>query len=252
MCKLGWGFLVLILILAACKSKALLQQPAPTKAADIINKAISAHGGTAYSNSAFEFDFRDKQYSFSNNQDTYQYTRQENKDGDNIRDVLSNAGFTRHINGQQINLSPADNTKYSNSLNSVIYFALLPYKLNDPAVLTTYKGLTIIKGNSYHTLEIAFKKEGGGTDFEDVFYYWIHQDTHVVDYLAYSFHVNKGGVRFREAINPTTVNGIRFQDYVNYKADKETPLGDLPTLFEKGNLKKLSVIELENIRALKN
>ncbi len=251
MWKSWLGFLLLILILAACKSPKLLQnQPTLSKAEEVINNAIKVHGGAAYPSSAFEFDFRGKHYTFTNNQQSYQYTTEETTEDGIVKDVLTNTSFTRTLNGQPVHLSSSDSIKYSNSLNSVIYFVLLPYKLIDPAVLSTYKGLTKIKGQTYHTLEIAFKQEGGGTDFEDVFYYWIDQDSYTVDYLAYLYHVNKGGVRFREAIDQKQVDGIRFQNYVNYKADKGTPLADLPSLFEAGNLKKLSVIESENIQAL--
>jgi len=248
--KLTWIVLIIGFFLSACISTKSIQQTPLSPAASIINKAIKAHGGDAYQNCAFEFDFRKKKYTFKNTNDKYQYTRQEVKDDIVIKDVLSNEGLTRHLDGQLTALSAKDNTKYSNSLNSVIYFALLPYKLNDPAVIKKDKGVTTIKGKSYHTIEVSFQQAGGGADFEDVFYYWINKDSYVVDYLAYQFHVNKGGVRFREAIDPKVVDGIRFQNYINYKADKDTPLADLPTLFEAGDLKKLSVIALENIRGL--
>jgi hypothetical protein len=39
-------------------------------------------------------------------------------------------------------------------------------------------------------------------DFDDEYMYWI-KDTRKVDYLAYSYHVNDGGVRFRAAFNPS-------------------------------------------------
>jgi len=248
--KLLWLGMITGFCFYACISTKSIQQQISSQAASIINKAIEAHGGDAYQNSAFEFDFRNKKYTFKNNNEAYQYTRQETKEGIVIKDLLSNEGYTRHLDGRLTTLSLEDNVKYSNSLNSVIYFALLPYKLNDPAVMKKDKGLTTIKGKSYHTIEISFNQAGGGKDFEDVFYYWINKDSYIVDYLAYNYHVNNGGVRFREAIDSKMINGIRFQNYANYKADKNTLLADLPALFEAGDLKKLSVIELENIRSL--
>ena len=69
-----------------------------------------------------------------------------------------------------------------------------------------------------------------------------------MDYLAYSFQVNGGGVRFREAYNPRTVGGIRFQDYVNYKHEnKDFPVQQLDQAFLNKELKELSRIELKNI-----
>ena len=134
----------------------------------------------------------------------------------------------------------------------MVYFATLPHKLKDPAVNKSYKGTTTIKGKTYHVLQISFNEEGGGVDHEDIYHYWINTETNYIDYLAYNFIVNGGGVRFRSAYNPRTVDGIRFQDYVNYKAPKGTPLADLPGLLEKGELKQLSLIETEEVKNLGN
>ena len=171
----------------------------------------------------------------------------------NERDVyyfLSNDKFIRSINDVVSNLSDKDVVRYSNTLNSVIYFALLPYRLNDPAVIKTLKGTTSIKGKKYHAVEVRFTEENGGTDYDDVFYYWINTQTNTMDYLAYLFHVNGGGVRFRAAYNPRVIDEIRFQDYENYSAPKETALADLPALYEAGELKLLSKIELEEVKGL--
>jgi hypothetical protein len=46
---------------------------------------------------------------------------------------MTSEKFERAINGKT-KLSPADASKYSESLNSVIYFATLPYKLQDASV----------------------------------------------------------------------------------------------------------------------
>ena len=99
----------------------------------------------------------------------------------------------------------------------------------------------------YDAIEITFNQQGGGKDYDDVFYYWINKQTQKVDYLAYSYHVNEGGIRFREAYNRRVVGGITFQDYINYEAPLGTPLKELPKLFEENKLKELSRIDMENI-----
>jgi hypothetical protein len=138
--------------------------------------------------------------------------------------------------------------KLADAVNSVHYFAQLPYGLNEPAVVKELLGEAVIKNEPYFEIGVTFNQEGGGTDFEDEFVYWIHKENYTVDYLAYSYATNGGGIRFREAINPRTVGGIRFVDYNNFKpATLETPLTDLDTAFEAGKLKLLSKIELENV-----
>ena len=95
---------------------------------------------------------------------------------------------------------------------------------------------------------MTFKQEGGGDDFDDEYIYWIHRNRHTVDYLAYSFEVNGGGTRFREAYNVRTVEGIRFADYVNYESTtSDFALENYDQLFEVGKVKELSRIETENI-----
>ena len=49
------------------------------------------------------------------------------------------------------------------------------------------------------------------------------------------------------AYNTRVIDGITFQDYINYKAAVGTALKDLPALYEKGKLKELSKIETENV-----
>ena len=59
--------------------------------------------------------------------------------------------------------------------------------------------------------------------------------------MAYSFHVNGGGVRFRQATNERFIEGIRFVDYNNLKIENAfTSLENLAKAFEKGKLEKLS------------
>lgn len=216
----------------------------------IVNEAIEAHGGTAYDAAHYEFVFRGKKYTF-NNQNGFAYSVISNDSlGNSIEDNLQNGTFRRKVNEKAITLSKEDIAKYSNALNSVIYFATLPYKLNDTAVHKENVGETVIKGEDYDVVRVTFGEEDGGKDHDDIFMYWINKKSHYINYLAYSYSVNEGGVRFRSAYNARTIDGIRFQDYINWEASVGTPLADLPALFEKGELKELSRIETEDVKNL--
>ncbi|HEY0110275.1 MAG TPA: hypothetical protein VGB67_11635, partial [Fibrella sp.] len=59
-----------------------------------------------------------------------------------------------------------------------------------------------------------------------------------------------GGPRFRKAINPQVVGGIRFQDYINYKGDEKdtTSVSSYDRRYEAKQLPELSRIEQKNIR----
>lgn len=215
------------------------------KAQFVVDKAIAAHGGTAYNRLNISYVFRERTYTINNQGAAYEYTRTFEKDGQQIKDILNNEGFERQIDGKAVEVADTMVTRYSNSINSVNYFAQLPYRLNDPAVNKTYQGTTEIKGKQYHVIQVTFEEEGGGDDFDDIYYYWFDMESYHLDYLAYSFHINGAGVRFRSAYNSRNVNGVRFQDYINYKAAKNTPLSDLPKLYETNQLEELSRIELE-------
>ncbi|QLG44196.1 DUF6503 family protein [Costertonia aggregata] len=255
---------VLLLSIWACKTEnrneanAQIRQSAAssevaglTTAETIISNAIQAHGGTLYDTAHYSFTFRKKEYTF-NNDNGYEYTLEDNTGaGTLIVDELKNGIFTRQIDGETVVLNQKDTAKYSQALNSVIYFAMLPYKLMDKAVIKKYVGETFIKNQKYDIVEVTFKENGGGNDFDDEFHYWINKETKTMDYLAYNYRVNEGGVRFRSAYNRRNVNGIIFQDYINWEAPIRTPLRDLPSLYEKGSLKELSRIETKNVLNLK-
>jgi hypothetical protein len=123
--------------------------------------------------------------------------------------------------------------------------------LQDPAAMKSYEGLTTINGKDYYTIKVTFKQDGGGEDFDDEFFYWFHKESFLLDYLAYNYTTEGGGVRFRQAYNRQTIDGFVFQDYVNYKpSDKATPLDLLPELFQDGKLIELSRIENAEIKIL--
>lgn len=208
-----------------------------------INRAIQHHYGDYYDNADVEFDFRDKHYTIRKNGGDYTYTRSF---GDTT-DIVTNEGFSRTIGGAPVDLTEKKANTYANSVNSVRYFFMLPYGLNDPAVKKERVGKTMIKGQHYHILRVTFTEEGGGDDFDDVYYYYFHAREGHLDYLAYSFVVDGGGVRFREAINQRRVEGLLVQDYINYKPIDEAEVSDLAGLLETGGLQELSRIENENV-----
>ena len=223
------------------------------EAQEIVDQAILKHGGDLYNNSLIKFTFRDRQYKGRKQGSSFEYERSwTDSIGQQIRDVLNNGGLYREINGKRVELDSVTASKYANSVNSVLYFALLPVHLNDRAVIKEYLGEVNIKGKPYHKIKVTFEQEGGGKDFEDEYMYWFHKEAHTMDYLAYNYQTDGGGARFREACNVRDVNGIRFADYVNYKPKDESNLSieTFDSLFEKGELEKLSRIDSENVEVI--
>jgi len=217
---------------------------------EIINKTIAKAGGDTYRNATIEFKFRDNQYKSVRNGGEFLLEREiiDSLGIDTILDVVSNTGYKRFLNDSLITVPDSMVVKYTGSINSVHYFAHLPYGLNDKAVNKKLVGDAEINGMPYYQLKVTFSQNGGGTDHHDEFLYWIHKENFTIDYLAYKFHINEGGLRFREAYNPRVIEGIRFVDYKNYtQEDFNTDLCQLDELFEEGKLKLLSKIETTDV-----
>ena len=218
-----------------------------SKADSLVNEAIIAHGGDLYNKADYSFVFRGTKYRFKNDGNSFTYSSEVQKNDFLIKDVLIDDTLKRYINNNLQSLNKEDAAKYSEALNSVIYFATLPYKLQDTSVNKKFIEEITIKEKQYDVVGVTFGKDGGGKDFDDEFHYWINKQTRKIDYLAYGYHTNDGGIRFRSAFNTRVIDGLTFQDYINYEAPLGTPLKDLPKLYEQGKLKELSQILTEDI-----
>jgi hypothetical protein len=221
-----------------------------SEAEKIVDASIAAHGGKTYEQSKIEFDFRNIHYTIFKSPSAYEYIREFTDSTGRVKDVLNNAGFVRQVNGMTIDTLTEERIgAFSRSINSVAYFAFLPYGLNDAAAVKTYLGKTEIKGEQYHLIKVTFVPEGGGEHYEDEFLYWFGLEDYLLDYMAYDYHTDGGGVRMREVSGVMEVGGIRFQNYLNLKpADKNTPVEKMQELYISGKLEQLSEINLENIR----
>ena len=248
------GLFFVLLIYAACNQAAAPDQaqtpPISDTAQYALDQALLRHGSALIDTSRIAFDFRDRHYIAIRNGGRFQYERiwTDTVTKAITRDVLTNKGLTREVNGRVTPLSAKDSSAYANSVNSVIYFALLPYFLNDPAVRKTYLGKTTIKGIAYHKIGVTFGAENGGKDFQDQYIYWIRQDNFTLDYLAYNYIVDGGGARFRQAYNLRPVNGLLIADFINFKPKSDSrDVVRFDRLFESDSLEELSRIVLENV-----
>lgn len=240
--RLLW--MCLVLIAFGCKEQ-------PKSSADpqeIVDRSIEASGGERYQNSRIAFTFRDRKYIAYREKGQRVLKRITQTDTARIEDVKTGNSFDRLIEGVSQQLADTTRQKLADAVNSVHYFAYLPNGLNDPAVNKTYLGIKKMGDSEYHKIKVTFDQEGGGTDFEDVFVYWFNTETYLPDYLAYEYHTNGGGMRFREAYNERKAGGIRFVDYRNYKYEGSLPVTSLDSLFMAGELELLSLIELKDIQ----
>lgn len=244
MYKLTTVFFFLTLLLSCNQN-----EKKPLSAQEIVDKAILKSGKEKLSDAYLSFEFRNRNYQSLAACGGFSLKRvTRNEKGKIIDTYKSDGTLESYVNDSLRTLADSTAFKISESINSVHYFVQIPYRLNDNAVQKKYLGLDTLKNKAYHNIEITFKKEGGGTDYEDVFYYWFDNENFNLDYLAYSFKVNGGGIRFREAINERRIEGIRFVDYNNYKPkSKNIILDEVSKAFNSKELELLSTIENKNI-----
>ena len=218
----------------------------------IVDQAIERHGGDVLDHSVVTFTFRGDEYRIERDGGQFEYARTyEDDDGRSVREVLRNDTLYQTIEGEPADLTEEERASIRTTVNSVPYFALLPYNLQDPPVQTAYAGADTVRGAPYHRVEVTFEAEGAGDDWQDVFMYWFHQDEHTMDYLAYSFGNQPDaefGTRFREAVNVREVSGVRFADYLNYTAEGiEHNLEDYTNVLEDDALELVSEVEVEDV-----
>ncbi|NQY07898.1 MAG: hypothetical protein HRT71_00070 [Flavobacteriales bacterium] len=219
-------------------------------AQEIIDKAIGFSGLAALDTSTVQFTFRDIVYRYQRDYGLFEYQRiQLDSSGVETKDVLNNDSMTRSIDQVQVSLTDEWKQKYSNSINSVMYFAFLPYKLNDDRVLKEYLNQIAIKGTDYHKIKVSFEPREGADHKDDVFIYYFDVKDYSMDYFAYEYFTDEGGFRFREAFNSRKNKGLTIQDYHNYKPIDTVGvhLERLDELFGSGELKLLSEILTEEV-----
>ncbi len=239
------SFILLVFLFISCAD-----EEKKLTADDIVNNAIKKAGGERYENAAIEFVFRNRDYKSTRNGGKYRLERKmKDTSGNHIHDILSNVGLERFVNDSAVKVPDSLVIPIGNSINSVHYFVQLPFGLNAKAANKELLGKDSVAGREYFEVKVTFSENGGGTDHEDEYLYWIDTQNFEVDYLAYNFKENDGGVRFRKAFNHRVIEGIRFVDYENYKySNLNIPLKKLDSLFEKRELDLLSIIETKNIR----
>ena len=222
-------------------------------AQEIIDASIRVSGVDKIANAKLSFNFRDKHYVALRNNGRFELNRVFINNNDTIIDVLSNSGFKRIKNSEPIQIQDAKASKLSESVNSVHYFSILPYGLNDKAVQKKLLGESKIKGDKYYKIEITFSKENGGVDYDDIFIYWIKKENFKIGFVAYRYNTNGGGIRFREVRKEQFIAGISLVDYNNYKPiNSSIKLNNLDRIFQKGELEKISEIKLEDIKIIFN
>lgn len=234
-----------VLLVGAC-------QGGPDAAA-VVERGIEAHGGAIFEDARITFGFRGEEWSVERSDGRFRYEREYRDDeGRWVVEGMSNDSTYRRVDGEPVDLDEEARAQVELDVNSVVYFAFLPFRLDDPPVRARYLGERDIQGERYHTVEVTFQEEGGGPDWEDRFIHWFHAGEGTLDYLAYRYYRDDGGTRFREAVNRRDRSGILVQDHVNHRVEGIGDIADYPDSLEAGALEHVSDVELERVEVVPN
>ena len=128
-----------------------------------------------------------------------------------------------------------------------IYFAFLPYRLDDPTVIQQDLGIDEWEGRRLHKVKITFEP-GSSTDAEDEYLYWFDPETARLEQFAYSFQGRPGGLRFRRLGNYRRVGGILFFDQENLGVEgDELSVDQIDAAFVRERMREVSRVELSEI-----
>lgn len=216
----------------------------------IVLASIDRHGGALFDDSLIRFTFRDVRFDVLTDRGAFRLERTyRDALGRSVTEVIANDGVHMIVNGEEVALDAGAQAQVEEAVNSVVYFAFLPYRLRDPAVRLRDLGPDLIEGQPYDRIEVTFAQEGGGQDWDARFVHWIHSEGRTLDYFAYQYSRGEGGTRFRRAINSREVGGLLIRDWENFGARSElAALEDYPALLGSGELNLLSVILLEDVQ----
>ncbi len=149
--------------------------------------------------------------------------------------------------GVEREVSPADEQNLRDWATARHYFALLPYKLNDPGVRQQDLGLERWGDRELHKVKVTFRA-GSSTDAEDEFLYWFDPETARLEQFAYSYEGDPGGLRFRTLHNYRRVGGILFHDQENLGIDGDgLSVDQIDPAFVESAMRPVSSIRSEAI-----
>ncbi len=239
-----WPFVLVgvLLTLPSCRI--------PDNAETVIGRAIRAHGAQRLDNAVLEFTFRGERYRAFRQAGVFSYERHYEDSTGSVRDVINNDEILREINGEPQAIDDRTRASILGKVNSIIYFASLPYPLTDPAVVKRDLGPSEVLGTTYDRIEITFRQQGGGPDYRDRFVYWIDSETSLIDYLAYYYFTDETGSRLRKIVNPRDVSGFRAVDHLNYAPRADTlgmRIEGYADLIETDGLDLVSEVRHENV-----
>ena len=241
----------LTLVLGLTLSAAAAETPELVERLDVVDRAIALHGGGVYRRSETRLETCSKsgcsQVVAKADGSRFDYTVSGKSQGAQLTVRATNDTVEVHRDGQAVVIAAHEEQSFRDWTMSRVYFCFLPYRLNDPGVFKQDLGLVTWEGRRLHKVKVTFEA-GSSTDASDEYVYWLDPQTARVEYFAYSYDNNGGGLRFRRAINHRRVGGILFFDQENLGVDGPGLSVDaIDATYVRDKLRHVSTVRCEAI-----
>lgn len=218
---------------------------------DIVDRAISFHGGELYRASATGLELCSKSgcYEISAVVDggLFEYVVSGQVRGVERKVRSTNQSLELWEDGSPVAVDAEREKRLQDWVAARVYFCFLPFRLNDASALKQDLGLESWGERLLHKVKVTFST-GSSSEAEDEYLYWFDPQSGRVEQFAYSYAGEPGGLRFRRAFNYRRIGGLLFFDQENSGVEgNELALEELtPEVVEK--MPRISTVELKNIR----
>lgn len=239
----------LIVTLFACSDMRKEEEPID----ELISHIKQKHGSGLITQRNISFTFRGRDYEQRIEEGRSVKFRRFVEEGDTIVDkwIRTESFFERHINGELVTVTDSAKQEHKSAINSVFHFTFLPLFLTNNAVNAEIIDTVSIGTDPYCKIKFTFNKdvELDIPSTDNIYIYWINLNNKTLDYLAYEYFTNDGGLRFRKAYNRRSIGGITFQDYMNYRPrDTTVTLMTIDEAYNRREIEEVSKIVNTNIQ----
>jgi hypothetical protein len=219
--------------------------------AEIVARAIEHHGGEVYARSetSLELCSRSGCYSMRVRTDGGIYRHEVSGPfrGRRRTVVADNETVSVSLDGERLPVTEGSGQALRDWATARIYFAFLPYRLDDPSVVQQDLGLETWHGRRLHKVKVSFVA-GSSTDASDEYLYWFDPVTARLEQFAYSFEGSPGGLRYRRLSNYRRVGGILFFDQSNLGVEGAgLSVDQITPEFVEERMRAVSEVRLRNL-----
>ncbi|MFQ5527594.1 MAG: DUF6503 family protein [Thermoanaerobaculia bacterium] len=228
--------------------------------AELVARSIAFHGGELYAATRIELDLCSKSgcsaLEVTQDGGLFEYCATASGKRGEKRVCIDNDSTAEWLDGVGLATGAMPGSEAADALDSSrrdwvmqrVYFAFLPYRLEDPSVGLEDQGSETWDGRELRRVKVSFEP-GSSTDADDEFLYWFDPESARLELFAYSYTRNDGGLRFRRLTNYRREGGILFFDQENLGVEGPGLSVDLVSpAYVRDAMRYVSTVELREIR----